>query len=165
MLQIKRMYEGFAGGNGYRVLVDRLWPRGISKEKAHINLWAKDVAPSNEPEFHAHKDTFELFRASCRDGLRGSPALPGFARDIAKRLEQGNMAFVTAAKDTHVEIPAETVDAKQAPPRCLAPFPSASRVPAWPWRRGYQISAHGASRSWLSFYLCYAEKSRARSNR
>jgi uncharacterized protein YeaO (DUF488 family) len=48
MIKIKRIYEEYSGDDGYRILVDRLWPRGVSKEKAHIDLWLKDVAPSTE---------------------------------------------------------------------------------------------------------------------
>lgn len=45
-VQIKRIYESKAPEDGTRILVDRLWPRGLSKEKAHIDLWLKDIAPS-----------------------------------------------------------------------------------------------------------------------
>jgi uncharacterized protein YeaO (DUF488 family) len=48
MIKAKRVYEQKATDDGYRVLVDRLWPRGLSKEKASIDLWMKEVAPSNE---------------------------------------------------------------------------------------------------------------------
>jgi uncharacterized protein YeaO (DUF488 family) len=45
-VKIKRIYEPFSRSDGYRVLVDRIWPRGIKKEKAHIDKWMKEVAPS-----------------------------------------------------------------------------------------------------------------------
>lgn len=45
---IKRIYEEPSESDGYRVLVDRLWPRGVSKERAHLDEWAKDIAPSSE---------------------------------------------------------------------------------------------------------------------
>ena len=48
MIKIKRAYAPAEETDGYRILVDRLWPRGISKEKAKIDLWLKEVAPSNE---------------------------------------------------------------------------------------------------------------------
>ena len=48
MIGLKRVYDPFAASDGYRILVDRLWPRGISKEKAHIDYWCRDVAPTNE---------------------------------------------------------------------------------------------------------------------
>ena len=47
-VEIKRIYDEPARGDGYRVLIDRLWPRGITKERAHLNEWAKDIAPSTE---------------------------------------------------------------------------------------------------------------------
>ncbi|WP_160711850.1 DUF488 domain-containing protein [Chitinophaga solisilvae] len=48
MIQIKRVYEDYATADGYRILVDRLWPRGISREKGRIDEWIKEIAPSNE---------------------------------------------------------------------------------------------------------------------
>ena len=46
MLKTKRIYESHSDNDGYRILVDRLWPRGISKENAHIDVWMKEIAPS-----------------------------------------------------------------------------------------------------------------------
>lgn len=48
MIILKRIYEPYNKNDGFRILVDRLWPRGISKEKAALDLWLKDVAPSTE---------------------------------------------------------------------------------------------------------------------
>ncbi len=48
MITIKRIYEPYDKNDGFRILVDRLWPRGMSKEKAHIDLWLKEIAPSTE---------------------------------------------------------------------------------------------------------------------
>jgi len=47
-IKIKRVYESASKQDGFRVLVDRLWPRGLTKEKAHIDLWLKEIAPSTE---------------------------------------------------------------------------------------------------------------------
>jgi uncharacterized protein YeaO (DUF488 family) len=47
MIKIKRIYKSSEENDGYRILVDRLWPRGVSKEKAQLDLWMKDIAPSN----------------------------------------------------------------------------------------------------------------------
>jgi uncharacterized protein YeaO (DUF488 family) len=46
-IKIKRIYDNPKGDNSFRILVDRLWPRGLSKEKVRIDLWQKDIAPSN----------------------------------------------------------------------------------------------------------------------
>jgi uncharacterized protein YeaO (DUF488 family) len=48
IIQLKRVYEDPAKSDGTRILVDRLWPRGLTKEKAHVDLWLKEVAPSND---------------------------------------------------------------------------------------------------------------------
>jgi len=48
MLKIKRVYDPVSTDDGKRILIDRLWPRGINKEKAHIDEWVKEIAPSNE---------------------------------------------------------------------------------------------------------------------
>jgi uncharacterized protein YeaO (DUF488 family) len=47
MIRIKRVYEEPEEGDGYRVLVDRLWPRGMTKERAKVDLWMKEIAPSD----------------------------------------------------------------------------------------------------------------------
>ncbi len=61
---VKRVYEKPARGDGYRVLVDRLWPRGLSKRGAALHLWLRDLAPSDELRhwFHAHPDNWLTFR-------------------------------------------------------------------------------------------------------
>jgi uncharacterized protein YeaO (DUF488 family) len=48
MIKVKRIYDPPEGGDGFRILVDRLWPRGLSKEKAMVDLWLKEISPSNE---------------------------------------------------------------------------------------------------------------------
>ncbi len=57
-IEIKRVYEQPSAEDGYRILVDRLWPRGLSKEKAKLDLWAKDLAPSDQlrQDFHAENN-------------------------------------------------------------------------------------------------------------
>lgn len=56
MINIKRIYEAASSNDGLRILVDRLWPRGISKEEAKIDLWIKDIAPSTELRRWFHHD-------------------------------------------------------------------------------------------------------------
>ena len=71
MLQVKRVYEDVSAADGYRVLVDRLWPRGLSKERAHVDLWLKEVGPSRElrQAFHGGKLAFDSFRQSYEEEL------------------------------------------------------------------------------------------------
>jgi uncharacterized protein YeaO (DUF488 family) len=61
---VKRVYEAASPGDGERVLVDRLWPRGLKKEDAAVKFWLRDLAPSNELRqwFHANLDAWPLFR-------------------------------------------------------------------------------------------------------
>jgi len=63
-IKIKRIYDEPGPEDGYRVLVDRLWPRGLTKEKAHLDEWAKEIAPSNELRkwFHADRTKWSEFK-------------------------------------------------------------------------------------------------------
>nr|WP_279327412.1 DUF488 family protein [Chelativorans petroleitrophicus] len=63
-IRVKRIYEAAEEADGRRVLVDRLWPRGLSKERAEIHAWLKDLAPSDELRkwFHAHPEEWDEFR-------------------------------------------------------------------------------------------------------
>ena len=76
-MKIKRAYAPAEESDGYRILVDRLWPRGISKEKAQIDLWLKSVAPSNELRkwFGHDPEKFPEFAQRYRAELAGSGAL------------------------------------------------------------------------------------------
>jgi uncharacterized protein YeaO (DUF488 family) len=78
----KRIYEDPASGDGFRVLVDRLWPRGITKERAALDLWLKEVAPSTQLRtwFHAQSDAFDEFADRYRAELRANPAVDELRR-------------------------------------------------------------------------------------
>lgn len=56
MIKLKRVYTLHNKEDGYRILVDRLWPRGVTKEKAHLDMWLKDIAPSTELRKWFHHD-------------------------------------------------------------------------------------------------------------
>lgn len=77
-IRIERVYEDAAPSDGFRVLVDRLWPRGLSKERAALDLWAKEVAPSTElrKAFHHDDMSWDAFAAAYRAELAGNPAVP-----------------------------------------------------------------------------------------
>jgi uncharacterized protein YeaO (DUF488 family) len=64
MIKIKRVYEEPSDDDGIRILIDKLWPRGINKEKAGIDFWFKDIAPSNElrKTYHAGSVDFSEFK-------------------------------------------------------------------------------------------------------
>jgi uncharacterized protein YeaO (DUF488 family) len=97
---LKRAYDEPAASDGTRVLVERLWPRGLSKERAHIDFWLKDVAPSTELRqwFHHDPQKFPEFRRRYQAELQAEAAQEALTklRDIAK---QGQLTLVFAAHD------------------------------------------------------------------
>ena len=100
-IQIKRVYEPAAKADGFRVLVDRLWPRGVTKAEAAIDLWAKDVAPSTELRkwFSHDSQRFDEFTKRYKEELRASEAA------IAQMVSAANRARITliyAARDPKV---------------------------------------------------------------
>lgn len=76
-LQIKRIYEDPSASDGYRILVDRLWPRGVSREKAALGEWLKDIAPSPELRtwFGHQPERFAEFTARYQHELQANPAV------------------------------------------------------------------------------------------
>jgi uncharacterized protein YeaO (DUF488 family) len=97
-VQIKRVYEPYTENDGYRVLVDRLWPRGIAKDKAHIDQWLKEVAPSTELRqwFHHEEGKWHEFEAKYRHELKGSEA---FGELVALAEKHKTLTLVYSAKD------------------------------------------------------------------
>ncbi len=84
--RVKRIYDDPSPEDGYRVLVDRLWPRGVSKEEAHLDEWRKEVAPSTEVRqaFDHVESRFEAFRKAYRKELDESGAARELATQLAK---------------------------------------------------------------------------------
>jgi uncharacterized protein YeaO (DUF488 family) len=84
-VEIKRIYDEPDPADGTRILVDRLWPRGLSKEKAGFDLWMKDVAPSSAlRKWFDHKpERWPEFQARYREELQGNPALEDLRERIA----------------------------------------------------------------------------------
>lgn len=77
MIKIKRVYEPPSKEDGYRILVDRLWARGLTKEKARIDLWLKEIAPSNELRKWYNHDPkkWDVFKEKYRKELEGKEEL------------------------------------------------------------------------------------------
>jgi len=98
MIKIKRAYEDFDDDDGFRVLVDRLWPRGLSKEDAHIDLWLKEIAPTAElRQWFAHDPKrWSDFRSKYRHELSERTNEIATIQDKAKH---GKITLLYAAKD------------------------------------------------------------------
>jgi uncharacterized protein YeaO (DUF488 family) len=99
---MKRVYDAAAASDGYRVLVDRLWPRGVSKERAELDEWAKDVAPSPELRtewHHAGGERFDEFAARYRAELDENPAAVAL---LASGREHDRVTLLFGARDERV---------------------------------------------------------------
>jgi uncharacterized protein YeaO (DUF488 family) len=94
--QIKRIYEPAKSADGIRVLVDRLWPRGVKKTSAHLDYWMKDVAPSAQLRqwFGHRQERFAEFSTRYKQELRGNP-------ELARLRKLGNGALVTLLYSAH----------------------------------------------------------------
>lgn len=99
MIQVKRVYEPVESSDGFRILVDRLWPRGVSKEKVKVDLWMKDIAPSNELRvwFHHDPERWPEFKKRYKEELQNNPALSELKKLIT---QEKTTTFVFSAKDT-----------------------------------------------------------------
>jgi uncharacterized protein YeaO (DUF488 family) len=101
--RLKRVYEAAEAGDGLRVLVDRLWPRGISKDKARIDLWLKDISPSDalRRRVHADPSAWDAFVLDYAHELAREPA-HGAAEELRNHLRKGPVTLLYAARDeTH----------------------------------------------------------------
>lgn len=86
-IKIKRIYDEPADGDGYRVLVDRLWPRGVSKMDARLDEWNKEIAPSPELRkwFDHKEECFQEFKRLYREELTANPKELDRLKLLAKR--------------------------------------------------------------------------------
>lgn len=97
-IRIKRVYEPAEPQDGRRVLVDRLWPRGLTKEQAHIDLWLKGIAPSTELRqwFGHNPERWEAFKERYLAELKDNPES---IQQLKEELDKGKVTLVYAAKD------------------------------------------------------------------
>ncbi len=96
---MKRVYEKPARDDGFRVLVDRLWPRGLTKQKARINLWLKDIAPSTELRqwFGHDPEKWQQFKIRYGKELAGNKPMVKILKDLARKHK--TLTLVYGAKD------------------------------------------------------------------
>jgi uncharacterized protein YeaO (DUF488 family) len=99
-LRIKRVYKPPDEGDGVRVLVDRLWPRGLSREKAQIDLWLKEIAPSDRLRrlFHGDPAGWEEFKSAYYAELE-QPAAQSAVQSLLERLRRDPITLLFAARD------------------------------------------------------------------
>lgn len=115
-MQIKRIYEPVADDDGYRVLMDRLWPRGVTKERAALDEWRKELAPSNDlrKAFHADMD-FDEFAEKYDAELAASPAVASFLDEV-RRHDQVTLVYAAHDPDqNHAVVLLRHLEARLAP--------------------------------------------------
>lgn len=99
-LAVKRIYTPPEAGDGTRVLVDRLWPRGIARDKARLDLWLRGIAPSDalRRRFHGKPEGWATFCAAYAAELEGAAAQAA-AKELLDRLGAGPVTLLYAARD------------------------------------------------------------------
>jgi uncharacterized protein YeaO (DUF488 family) len=99
MVRIKRVYEPAAKEDGYRVLVDRLWPRGMKKEAAKIDLWMKEIAPSDQlrKSFHHDVKKWPDFQKKYQAELKTKKEWLAQLKKLEK--EHGDLTLLFGARD------------------------------------------------------------------
>lgn len=100
-IYLKRIYDAPDIADGKRILVDRIWPRGMSKERAGLALWMKEIAPSRELRIWFGHDPgkFTEFRKRYRQELDGDPEKRQLVRQLRSWAETETITLVYAAKD------------------------------------------------------------------
>lgn len=116
MIQIKRVYEKPVKDDGFRILVDRLWPRGLTKEKAHLDLWMKEIAPSAELRkwFHHEDGNWNEFVKRYKAELAKKKELLSELKKMEKK--HGTVTLLFGSKDerqNQAEVLAEIVKGKK----------------------------------------------------
>lgn len=99
-VRVRRIYDPPEPDDGVRVLVDRLWPRGVAKEKAHVDEWPKAVTPSNELRrwYHGPQGSYEEFRRRYEDEL-AEPTAAEELRRLRELAAAGPLTLLTASGD------------------------------------------------------------------
>lgn len=103
-LKMKRIYEAPEKADGFRILVDRLWPRGVKKESSRLDAWLKDSAPSPDlRKWFAHDpEKFAVFKERYEEELVMNPPTAVAAAEILKQLEATDVTLVYAARDPEI---------------------------------------------------------------
>ena len=126
---VKRVYEKPARGDGYRVLVDRLWPRGLSKGQAALDAWLRDLAPSDELRhwFHARPETWLTFRKRYLKELAAPEAAEALDELYRLARRKKNLTLLFASRNEHhnnAVVLKELLDGMRKPPTGTGPVRS-----------------------------------------
>ena len=99
MIKTKRIYEKYSPDDGFRILIDRLWPRGVSKSNAKIDLWIKEIAPTADLRkwFSHDPKKWESFKKKYQEELKKNKSLLGMIKNLEK--EHKTVTLVFSAKD------------------------------------------------------------------
>jgi len=100
-IKIKRIYEPYDPDDGWRVLVDRIWPRGVSKERAHLDEWRKELAPSTGlRDWFCHiPEKFAEFSIAYRTELDNNPEIQEMIRQIVEKSKKSQVTLLYSARD------------------------------------------------------------------
>jgi len=130
-VRLKRVYDAPSANDGARVLVDRLWPRGVTKEAAALDAWLKDVAPSHELRkwYHAHPSQWSKFRKQYLEELSNDAARAALQQlhDMARKKQGVTLLFASRSlEQNHALVLKQVVDGERKPPTGSGPAAAAA---------------------------------------
>jgi len=125
-VSIKRVYEPASRGDGHRLLVDRLWPRGLTKAEAGVDEWLRDLAPSNELRrwYHARPDEWESFRRKYLKELSDPAAQEALRRLYSLAHKRNRLTLLFASKNemrNNATVLKELLEGARKPPTGTGP--------------------------------------------
>jgi len=131
-VSLKRAYDGASVQDGFRVLVDRLWPRGLSKEAAEIDLWLRDLAPSDELRrwFHARPHQWAAFRARYLEELASTNAATALQQLYAAVRTKKQVTLIYASKNlehNNAMVLKQLLEGMRKPPTTSGPAAAAAK--------------------------------------
>lgn len=132
---LKRVYEEASSQDGARVLVDRLWPRGLSKEKVALDAWLKEIAPSDELRkwYHAHPQQWSKFRDRYLKELAAEPAHTLLQQLYAIKNKRRRLTLLYASRNlerNNAVVLKDLLDGHRKPPTGTGPLRAAARSQA-----------------------------------
>jgi len=129
---LKRVYEQASPQDGARILVDRLWPRGLSKQTLALDSWLKDIAPSDELRkwYHAHPEEWSKFRESYLKELAAEPAHTELQQLYAIKNKRRRLTLLYASRNVernNAVVLKDLLDGHRKPPTGTGPLRAAAR--------------------------------------